>query len=363
MVKLRRVGNGKTYYARIRLPKNASKTERLITLKTTVKSIALKRLTEVKLMEDEIRNGYEFEFSWQNELGKTQLKYSTLGELTELYKEHRRTDIDSPVRDRTYQLISDQIKRLIDHFGPTKIVTKIGQADVDIFKKTLAAKYAIATTNVCLRNIATMWRWLRKQKYQVNDLSFKQIASPHQKPIYISNPEFDEIIKISTSFNQRIFNLYRDTGMRLREAFNGVIAGSFLIVPAHLSKGGREREIPLTADQVEVVKELQAKAELTSSSDKENVRKTSQVGGHYSRVFKDACVKLGIEGKSFKSLRHTAALRFYLMSNDIFYVAKMLGHSRIETTQIYTQFSLQRLAQDFPDLINPDENKFHHRTW
>ena len=53
---------------------------------------------------------------------------------------------------------------------------------------------------------------------------------------------------------------------------------------------------------------------------------------------------------SLHSLRHTFAVRRYLQTKDLYRVCKELGHTSIQTTEIYAKFSYARLEQDFPTL-------------
>ena len=56
-------------------------------------------------------------------------------------------------------------------------------------------------------------------------------------------------------------------------------------------------------------------------------------------------------------LRHTFALMKYLETRDLYEVCKRLNHTSIKTTERYSQFSFQRLEQDFPTLMNNGSNK------
>ena len=47
-------------------------------------------------------------------------------------------------------------------------------------------------------------------------------------------------------------------------------------------------------------------------------------------------------------LRHTFAVIQWIMSNDIYEVKNLLGHTSVTTTEKYAQFNLDRLKQDFP---------------
>ena len=51
--------------------------------------------------------------------------------------------------------------------------------------------------------------------------------------------------------------------------------------------------------------------------------------------------------KTLHSFRHTYALKTWMETNDIFLVRKLLGHSGVTTTEIYTQFPPEYLKTVF----------------
>ena len=53
----------------------------------------------------------------------------------------------------------------------------------------------------------------------------------------------------------------------------------------------------------------------------------------------------------FHDLRHTFAVRRYLMTRDIYQVMKEMGHTKVTTTQIYADFQISRLEFDFPSIL------------
>ena len=82
------------------------------------------------------------------------------------------------------------------------------------------------------------------------------------------------------------------------------------------------------------------------------------VADHISRRFKNALQRCEIDdSKHFHSLRHTFAVRRYLITHDIYYVMKAMGHSKITTTEIYSKFNMRRLETDFPSLAES-----YHKT-
>ena len=45
----------------------------------------------------------------------------------------------------------------------------------------------------------------------------------------------------------------------------------------------------------------------------------------------------------------------YLTTRDIYLVKSELGHSTVTTTEIYTKFPIQRIAGDFPSIIQSNQ--------
>ena len=80
------------------------------------------------------------------------------------------------------------------------------------------------------------------------------------------------------------------------------------------------------------------------------VKKTKYFSDKYSKEFKRICRVVGLDNK-FHDLRHTFAVRRYLMTRDIYQVMKELGHTKVTTTQIYADFEMNRLVHDFPTII------------
>jgi len=125
-------------------------------------------------------------------------------------------------------------------------------------------------------------------------------------------------------------------GARLSEPFLGEIKGSFLVIQGEEAKNGMIREIPLTPEYIETIKEM---------------RRLGWTPKHYSRTFWKACNDAGVQAK-YHDLRSTFAVKSWISTKDIYLTAKLMGHANVTTTQIYSQFHLSRLKEDFPSLVN-----------
>jgi integrase len=133
----------------------------------------------------------------------------------------------------------------------------------------------------------------------------------------------------------------------LSEPFVGTLTGTVLIIPARYSKSRMEKQIELDVEHIPIVLEMQARFE--SWKNKVNKPVFKYFTDKYSKEFKRCCKAVGID-RRFHDLRHTFAVRRYLMTRDIYQVMKEMGHSKISTTEIYSKFNDRRLETDFPIL-------------
>ena len=151
---------------------------------------------------------------------------------------------------------------------------------------------------------------------------------------------------------KKAWQLYYKTGCRLSEPFDGVLDGNWLIVNVENSKTHIQREISLSNDLMDTLKEMQHRLISHLQSHKSKIDFIKR----YSRVFKQCCLLVEIKDKHLHHIRHTYAVGRYLEIRDIYQVAKELGHSSLTTTEIYAKFNLSRLEQDFPSLLSKTKN-------
>lgn len=348
MARLRKLG--RVYYARIRITKDEKKSERCINLGTREKAEASRRLVEIHRLEPALKEGEEFEFSWQTKDNVTKIKNLTIGDAVDQYQKARKQDLDSPLRQSSIEIMEQAFNRLKKYLKWDRDINSLEQADIDGFKHYLKRKkFSIATINITVRNLRTWYEWMKRTGVYEKPLILKQIPIRNVKPVYVSNAEFELILASVDDYLKRVFTLYRDTGMRAKEPILGKIVGSFLIVSPENSKSGREREVYLTERQIMIVKEMQRKTHIEPR--KQGADPTTHSHMYFSRCFTKACKVNGIEGKKLHSLRHSFACITYLRERDLFSVAKKLGHSSLSVTQSYANFSLRRLAEDFGDII------------
>jgi integrase len=323
----------KSYYHRY----NLNGKDNLIPLKTSDFKIAIDRNIEVLKSIEDIKSHKKVYFYWLDDLLEIESDI-TIRSIGELYI---KTIRQNGIKESTIEIYNRMIAKFINANGNLQI-TKLTIKHIDVFQglfqidnEPLSPHYC----NINLRALKRFLNWCKEREFLSKIPSIKQIRVPRPEPKYINNVEYEAILDHLSPYLNRVVHLYRSTGMRLNEAFNGEIKGKYFVISAEKYKTNRTHSIPINDNLKAILVEMQDK---------------SHRGEYYSKAFKKACLKAGIHDKHFHCLRHTFALRTYLKKNDIYIVKKLLGHSSITTTEKYADFDIERLSDDFPDLMNND---------
>jgi integrase len=342
------------YYCRVHLKDHNGKwKDKLIALNTEHIREAEMRRTEVRQFEQLIKAGGEFIPSWRSENGNPEIREYSLDEAARDYLKARNGDGLRPGTLDIYERSFSTFRKVVKGHTPVKEITL---EHIDKYKAHYTGKIGNVTLNMRLRALRTFLIWL-KERGKIKDVpKITQLNVGKSLPKYVSNDEFREILSRVPDHFKKAFWFYRETGCRLSEPFQGIVNGDFLTITADTAKGHSERDIHLTPKLKSVLLEMRA---MVDYKVKRGIAKRKSAILFYSDVFYKACKgskEKGwgrIEGRKFHSLRHTAAVRLYLKTRDIYAVMKQLGHSSVTTTEIYTKFNIKRLEQDFPDLVKP----------
>ena len=339
--------NGKVFYFTQVNSVNFQK-PKYISLDTSSKVTARARHSQVEKLEVDIKAGMDFTFGWQRENGgKVKLKQVTVKECIDLWLRVKETNV-SPESCRRYRVSLNAFLTTLPTLCP---ISTIKGSHIEDFKRHFKAVHSDVGININLRGIKAFLRWALGEGYLESLPKIEMIKELKSKPKYLSESQWDRLIGESSldPFYRDVFILYHKTGARRSELILGNLEGSFLIVEAKDSKTRRELEIPLNNWQVEVVQRLHQRrdAHLRSGS------KIVTFKNKFTKAFTVACKKAGIYKRGVTNLhclRHSFALMRYLETEDLYKVSKELNHTSITTTEIYAQFSLRRLEQDFPSL-------------
>jgi len=182
--------------------------------------------------------------------------------------------------------------------------------------------------------------YLKVLHKQVPESLFIKLKKPNILPVILSKKEIINVIK---NFKHKtILFLIYSAGLRNGELLNlkiGDIDSDAMKIHIRQAKGKKDRYVMLSEKALKLLREY-----YKLYKPKEFVFE-GQKGGKYSsksvqNIFKTAVKKTGIKKKaSVHSLRHSFATHLLDDGTDIRYIQELLGHKRLETTQIYTHIS------------------------
>ena len=224
-----------------------------------------------------------------------------------------------------------------------KLLTKTDTADILKFLSTFKNK---RTLNRKLSSINTFFNFCHLQDFSYERVKIPMAKVPKNLPKYLSS---EDIFSGLSLIDKRKLAGLRDyalilflyaSGCRISEALSvqrvDIVDGWLRI---RFAKGEKERVVPLAPIAIEALEEYLAQQTMASSYLWLNYK-----GDTLSRISAYKIVKKYL-GVSPHVLRHSFASSLIIGGADLRVVQELLGHSSLETTQIYTHIQKQNLAE------------------
>lgn len=184
-----------------------------------------------------------------------------------------------------------------------------------------------------------------------------KLRKPHTVPKVLTRKEISRMLAVTKNLKHKALLLViYSAGLRLGEALNLKIEdidSEAMRVHIRQAKGKKDRYVMLSEKTLGLLRKYYIK-----HKPKEYVFEGIK-GGKYSaksvqNVLKASLKKAGIKKHAtVHSLRHSFATHLLDDGNDIRYIQELLGHKRLETTQIYTQvssYSITKIKSPAEDL-------------
>lgn len=213
-------------------------------------------------------------------------------------------------------------------------------------------------------SIKTFYKYLRQKRKLIMDNPADELESPKtpkKAPVYLDEEESRDYIESVQTIegthayrNQCIVYLFLNLGLRVSELCNidiQHIKGDYLTVTG---KGDKQRTLFLNETCQKSIETyiLNERNEYKAAGVKSKALFLSQKGNRISRVTVYKLVKkmsdeFVDEDKRITphKLRHTSATSMYRAGADIRSIQQILGHTSIQTTQIYTHVEDKQLKE------------------
>ncbi len=272
---------------------------------------------------------------------------------------------------RTYQWILEQFLIFIrNHHGRLARVTDLTSPVIQAWMDDMAgADLALNTMRVRQSTVSSFCAWLVKRDILVANPVAKLERPPHrpEPPKQVPGPSIMDAVVEAAKTRRRprdvaIFLILRYTGMR-RESVATLrvqhLDGTWGLRGVRV-KGGKTRDIPLPSV---VMKFLHAYVERVLIKQVEKVgpetpifwstwgrravgtTRAPMTGKNIWRLCKVYGRMIGVPELKPHDLRHGVAMEVLEQHHDLEQVRALLGHSRIDTTQVYTSIRPAQLKR------------------
>jgi len=224
--------------------------------------------------------------------------------------------------------------------GFRKFVGKdIKETNVEDVKRYLAYLHNKGHSNISLNLVISALKFA--SGVFGRKLEIKRPKKERHLPSVLSKEDVRMIIdSVSNSKHRLILKTIYGLGLRVSELRNlkqEHIYFSRNMVLIKNSKGAKDRYVPLPNSLVE---ELQSYIKLNPGEYVFSGRSNKLTIKTIQKIFENALKKSGINKKaSCHTLRHSFATHLLENGVDVRIIQKLLGHSKLETTQIYTHVS------------------------
>lgn len=268
---------------------------------------------------------------------------------------------------QTIKAYENDLNDFFNYFEP-KLYSEIKKKDYFQYLNDLNKRYSATSIARKKSSLTTFFQYLVHQD-KLSENPIKKVKGAHKSkhlPKILYQDEMNELIDqlpISTNLeirNRLIFELLYSTGIRISEAVSiklNEINYNLNVVLIH-GKGGKDRYVPYNQHFKEIL-ELYlntARPQILKKKNNDFLILNSNGEPLTSRgleyIFNGVLTKIGQSGLHPHMLRHSLATHLLDNGADLRIVQELLGHSSINTTQIYTHVSIKKLQniynQDFP---------------
>jgi site-specific recombinase XerD len=241
--------------------------------------------------------------------------------------------------DRSIDNYLSALNKFLDYI----IVNQFKDINDNVIKEYLYycktdVKYATSSMKQIIAVLKIFYREILK-KDTPGALNIKLRKEEHL-PEVLSPQEVSKIISVTTNIKHKaiLLTIY-SAGLRLSEVINlkvGDIDSDRMKIHIRQGKGKKDRFVMLSEKLLVVLREYVKKYKSTGYLFE------GQKGGKYSsksvqNIMKNGVKKSGITKRAtVHTLRHSFATHLLENGTDIRYIQELLGHKKLETTQIYT---------------------------
>ena len=261
--------------------------------------------------------------------------------------------------NKYYINMSYSLNGLSNHIGIQNI-TSVKKASINIFIDNKIQLNKLHQAHQHFRNMRTFFNWAVDNEYIIKSplVRMKPPKLPEKKPIWINENELYKILSnVSSKQLKDIYQILFYTGMRASELLsltwsNINLEEKLLFIrnsQIFTTKSGKERAIPMSEKVYNIIYKQPSRFRGELLFLKNGFKFSVD---YISKQFKNALRNTELDKNiHLHSLRHSFASNLMREGANIYYVSKLLGHSRVSTTEIYAHVRTDDLRKSI-ELLN-----------
>lgn len=259
---------------------------------------------------------------------------------------------------KNFRTIVRHMERILEYLE-TENFNKINENTIREFLSYESNKksWSPKTYRTFLQSIRTFFRWGLSRNYVIKNPTdrIEKPKLPHRLPRCLTMSEIQKVFmcarqyrwlyKFERTRNLAILYTFLYTGIRLNELLHLRIQDVNIDsheIYIHKGKGGKNRIVPIHSELAVVIRDY-----INEREDVSKVSKWFFTGIHsdkrlYEKNVQELCRKMSVKsGIKFTPhmLRHTFARMVCEADVNLFKLKELLGHSHVNTTQIYLSVS------------------------
>lgn len=277
-------------------------------------------------------------------------------EAIKAFLKHMTTIGRSPATVKNYGAILARFAKDVEarHNGPV-YVDDLTPTDVEAYLEELLDRGLKAGSRSAVVYAARSFlHWAYKKRLTERDVAvdIETIQTPRRERTYLSTAECEELAAAVDSpvIRALVRTLYL-TGLRIREALNLTLDDVDMqrgVIHVRAGKGNRDRLVPI-GDRLREVMVSYLESDRPAAADQRffgTERSGALSATHVERVLMLTTKKLGWNKHVTPHvLRHSFATALVKSNVSIVRIQRLLGHSDVKITSIYTHASLDDLAE------------------
>ena len=252
---------------------------------------------------------------------------------------------------KSVRLYRNTLRNFLSVIGD-KLLVYVTPKDVDEFRTQRLRQVSPVSVNVDLRMLRaafyTALRWKLLPENPFTRVSFVRI--PDQQPVYLSKEDIQRLLLVvSEAWLKELILVAVSTGLRRGELLNLKwkdvdFERRILYIQSSddfRTKAGRRRAVPMSEPVLQI---LWSKGRRSLSENVFTLNGSRISEDWLTHRFKSYIRKASLNPKlHFHSLRHTFATWLVQEGVSIYEVQKLLGHSSISVTQVYSHLAASEL--------------------